>query len=113
LQSKKFPMVASAPPDNIKYVESIAEHLLQGRFAPRTEKEDANRDFRVILSSGGAEQASLLIPDMSGELWKKAVETLEISQHWLDALKASSGALLFVRINSDSFVEPLDWVNSK
>jgi hypothetical protein len=114
LQSKKFSLLSTRNPDNIKYVEELAAHLLQSRFAPRTDKEEAERNFDIeVQSSANSELASILIPDVSGELWKKAVETLEISEKWLNVLKESSAALLFVRVLSPLNSQPLDWVNSR
>lgn len=113
LQSKNYPIIAAETPSNIKYVEGIAEHLLQRRFAPRTEGEETNRDFKVKIKTLDNIHADLIIPDVSGELWKKAVETLEISQQWFDTVRSASSAFLFVRVLSDQIVQPMDWVNSK
>ena len=113
LQSRKFSLVPTHSPDDIKYVEGLTEHILQGRFAPRTEKEEDNRNFSISITAPSGISANLIIPDVSGELWKKAVETLEIPNQWMSALKESSGALLFVRVLSDLNTQPLDWVNSK
>lgn len=114
LQSKKFDLFSPSPPDNIQYVEDIAAHLLQGRFSPRTDKDETKRNFEILIQSrNGIKNASILIPDVSGELWKKAVDTYEIPADWLTTLKSSSAALLFVRVLSDLNVQPLDWVNSQ
>ncbi len=114
LQSKKFPLRTGKPPDDIAYVESIAEHLLRAKFAPRTEKEDVKREFDVSVKDehSGAE-ASILIPDINGEIWKKAVETLEIPTNWMSMLTGATSALIFVRALSELNVQPLDWVTSK
>jgi len=114
LQSKKHPVRAAKTPSDISYVESIAEHLLQGQFAPRTDRENKKRDFEVeVKNISSGEEAIVTIPDVSGELWKKAVETLEIPSIWMNLLKGASGALLFVRVLSDLNVQPIDWVTSK
>jgi Double-GTPase 1 len=114
LQSKKFNLLATKPPDDIKYVEQIAAHLLQGRFIPRTDKDDVERDLKIyIRSKDGSKAANLFIPDVSGELWKNAVDTLEVPDKWLKKMNASNAALLFVRVLSDLNVQPLDWVNSQ
>lgn len=113
LQSRKGMVTASVTPDDIKYVESIADHILQGRFAPRTEKEESKREFKITVKTPAGDDVDIIIPDVSGELWKKAVDTLEISQEWLSVVNNSSCALLFLRVLSDANVQPLDWVNSK
>jgi hypothetical protein len=114
LQSQNFRLLADTPPSDIKYVEELAAHLLQGRFAPRTDKDTATRNFNIdVKSKDGGQIGELIIPDVSGELWKNAVETFEIPSKWLQLISDSSGALLFVRIRSILNTQPLDWVNSK
>ena len=102
LQTQKFKLIAAQPPSDIKYVEEIASHILHGQFVPRTNKEDNKRDFNVSVKSvDGNYEADIFIPDVSGEMWKKAVETWEIPDNWLKTIQASSGALIFVRVLSD------------
>lgn len=98
----------------IKYVEDALAHLLQGEFAPRSQKdiEESRRDFAITVSLGEGPPVDLVVPDVTGELWKDAVNTLELPAEWMDQLSSSSGALLFVRILSDQNVAPLDWVTS-
>lgn len=98
----------------IKYVEEALAHLLQGEFAPRSEKdiEESRRDFTLSVSLMGEPAVELVVPDVTGELWKDAVNTLELPEEWMEQLSASSGALLFVRVLSDQNVAPLDWVTA-
>src|SRR5207244_3356865 len=79
-----------------------------------SEHADDRRDFEVVVApkSGGSE-ASIVIPDISGELWRTAVIDSEISEDWMNELRRADGALLFVRVGSDQDVRPLDWVTSR
>ncbi|MFM0077162.1 hypothetical protein PQQ86_39115 [Paraburkholderia sediminicola] len=109
---------AARAPGDIEYVEEILSHLLQGGFAPRSDKnlETRRTNFSVSLTladSATSEEIELTVPDVLGELWKNAVETLEIREHWMSKLQASTGALLFVRIHSDQNVAPMDWVTAQ
>jgi hypothetical protein len=108
-------LIAPIVPQDIKYVEEALEHLLKGEFAPRSDKnfETSTRSFSIPLvtaSDRNAQPKAIVVPDVTGELWKKAVETSEVPQQWMDGLKAASGALLFVRVGSEQNVDPLDWV---
>ncbi len=108
-------LVAPVVPQDIKYVEEALEHLLKGEFAPRSDKnfETSARSFSIPLvaaSDRNAQPMAIVVPDVTGELWKKAVETSEVPQQWMDGLQAASGALLFVRVGSEQNVDPLDWV---
>lgn len=113
-QSKKFELISSTTPGDVRYVESIAEHLLQGGFVPRTEPEEKNRDFQISVNTkDNSISANIIVPDILGEIWDKAVSTLEIPEKWLTTLRKSTSAVLFVRIQSENNVEPLNWVTSQ
>ncbi len=114
LDGKTGALVSVGQPDDIRFVLETAEHLFQGHFAPRTEFADGRRDFEIAVATpSGDAQADILIPDIRGELWHNAVLNSEISSEWMEELKGSDGALLFVRVNSDLNVRPLDWVASR
>lgn len=101
-------------PRNLEYVESICEHLLQGKFAGRTDTNSERQDFCVPLSTDdGSEPTELVVPDFTGELWRDAVKNSEIPREWLDELENADGALLFVRVHSPLNMQPLDWVTAR
>lgn len=107
-------LIAAEQPDDIKFVLEITDHLYSGAFAPRTEHSDARRDFEVVVSTGvDGPQAKIVVPDISGELWRNAVIEREIDSEWMEELNRADGALLFVRVGSDQDVRPLDWVTSR
>ena len=113
-KSKRFDLISSTTPGDVRYIESIAEHLLRGEFVPRTEPEEKNRDFHVsVTTKDGTLDANIIVPDILGEIWDKAVSTLEIPEKWLTTLRKSSSAVLFVRVQSKNNVEPLNWVTSQ
>jgi hypothetical protein len=115
LQSGSGRLKSVEAPD-IKYVEDALAHLLQGSFAPRSEKniEESRRDFVVTMAlQSSGQQIKIVVPDVTGELWKDAVSSSELTEEWMNQLKDSSGALLFVRVLSDLNVAPLDWVTAR
>jgi hypothetical protein len=115
LQSGSGRLKSVESPD-IKYVEDALAHLLQGSFAPRSEKniEESRRDFVVTMAlQSSGQQIKIVVPDVTGELWKDAVSSSELTEEWMNQLKDSSGALLFVRVLSDLNVAPLDWVTAR
>lgn len=113
-QSQKYDLNSPTIPGDVRYVESIAEHLLQGKFVPRTEPEEKNREFHVSVKTKDERiTADIIVPDILGEIWGKAVSTLEIPEKWLTALRKSSAAVLFVRVLSKNNVSPLNWVTSQ
>ena len=103
-------------PDHIEYIEQVVEHLYHGRFAPRTEQRgfDARHVALPIVTAGGSDARAMTIsiPDVSGELWRKAVETRRIRQEWMSQIESAVGALIFVRVLSSDNSAPIDWVNA-
>ncbi|ESZ35912.1 MULTISPECIES: hypothetical protein [unclassified Mesorhizobium] len=114
LDAKTGSLVAAEQPQEIGFVLDTAEHLFQGHFAPRSEHAEERRDFKVVVRPAtGGDETSIIVPDISGELWRNAVLDSEISADWMEELRRADGALLFVRIGSDQDVRPLDWVTSR
>ena len=110
-------LTASETPDQIKYVEGIVRYLHQGSFPPRTDQNLEVDQGSITIPLGLDESleekiAELIIPDISGEIWKKAVETTELAPERMAQLEDAAGVLLFVRVLSDQNVNPLDWVNA-
>ena len=117
VQSDDCALSAYAPPDDIRYVEEVVASLYRGQFAPRTNKNlDAELGSLVIpvaLNDSERERVSeLVIPDISGEIWEKAVETSELPSDWMERLETADAALLFVRVLSDTNSVPIDWVSN-
>lgn len=111
LKERRGAIHALTIPSNIAYVEEMIAHLFEGRFAPRSDLGSGRRDFAIELATD-ADITELVIPDCSGELWLEAVRSCEIDAGWMDELQRSDGAALFVRVHSDSHVDPLDWIVS-
>ena len=114
LDAKKGRLIAAQQPENITFVLEVADHLFSGHFAPRSEHTDERRDFEVVVADReGGEETAIVVPDISGELWRNAVQDCEIARGWMQELRQADGALLFVRVGSDQDVRPLDWVTSQ
>ncbi|TBA50495.1 TRAFAC clade GTPase domain-containing protein [Rhizobium ruizarguesonis] len=105
---------AAVQPEDIRFVLDVADHLYSGNFAPRSEHADERRDFEVVVAAEkGGEQTTIVIPDISGELWLNAAVYGEVPTTLMEEMRSANGALLFVRVNSEADVRPLDWVTSK
>lgn len=105
---------AAKQPEDIRFVLDVADHLFSGHFAPRSEHADDRRDFEVVVAvEKGGEQTRILLPDRSGELWLNAASNGEVAIGLMEEMKSASGAMLFIRVNSEADVRPLNWVTSK
>ena len=116
LRDQQSQLRATSRDDDIRYVMDALRHLLQGHFAPRTKKGvEMLRGCSVDVAwerEGRMEQAALVVPDVSGELWERAVETNELPEEWLTSVRGSAGALIFVRVASSVNRPALDWVTA-
>lgn len=113
LEDGKGRLQAVEQPDDIQFVLEVADHLFSGHFAPRSEHVDDRRDFEVVVSDTDGEHTSIIIPDMSGELWQNAVLDCEVTPELMNEMREADGAILFIRVCSDQDVRPLDWVSSQ
>src|SRR5947209_2715122 len=76
---------AAHQPTNIKFVLEVADHLFAGHFAPRTEFTDKRRDFEVVVAErGSGVETSIVVPDISGELWLNAVNDCGMTTDWME-----------------------------
>jgi hypothetical protein len=118
LKDGKGTLLCPKPPDNIAYLESLVIHVLRGSFAPRSHLDIASSRSDVTIGVRVKDEpdlpvTDLLVPDVNGELWKRAIETHELPEQWMSDLKNASGAMLFLRVMSEEIVAPLDWVTSR
>ena len=117
LRSGEGALIAPHIPNDVGYVEEALRHLLQGEFAPRSDENfiESGRGFAIPVveaKNAEGEPVEIVVPDVTGELWKKAVLTCELPSTWMENLRSSFGALLFVRVGSNQTLAPLDWVTT-
>ncbi|PXW28341.1 TRAFAC clade GTPase domain-containing protein [Paraburkholderia caballeronis] len=116
-QARKGALRADRLPTNIHYVNDAVRHLMALKFAPRSERnmEDGRHDFEVEVRGHGGAGAprKISVPDITGELWRRAVETYELPQEWIDEFKGSSSAILFLRAHTRLNAQPMDWVTAR
>ncbi|MFL6388858.1 MAG: hypothetical protein ACJ71U_15355 [Terriglobales bacterium] len=102
--------------ENIEYLEELLSHLFYGKFAPRSDKniEQSRHDIKLtVRTSDSDESVKLVVPDVTGELWKGAVANSDLPEEWMHSLEEATGALMFLRVGSEENQQPLDWVASR
>jgi len=105
-------LVSDGLPDDLEYLRTGADALLNGRFAPRTPTEVHNRNVvPVKASQNGNLKGDLIVPDCSGEKWLDIYDRREWSDDWEELISPGTGCLVFIRAGSDKIVAPLDWIN--
>ncbi|MBL4603397.1 MAG: hypothetical protein JKY84_11675 [Emcibacteraceae bacterium] len=111
-------LFATEIPEDIIYIENLYGHLMGGQFAGRTDRGDYETPHQVTfkVAKKGEDNVSpteILVPDVNGELWKKAVQTYELPEKWMDKLQGASSAMLFIGIMSKENKFPMDWVSAR
>lgn len=115
VRDAKGSLQATRLPDDMRYVEDALAHLLRGEFAPRSHNtiEEVSGEIAIdVRLADGTQEATIAVPDVSGETWDEIAKSAQISNGWLDRVKNANGALLFVRALSELNVFPMDWVNA-
>lgn len=98
-------------PDDQEYLESLAQPILSGEFAPHTSHDVHNRSIIPVRSRVGQPLAGqLTVPDCSGEQWLKMYKKRSWARTWDDFITEGSGCLLFIRVDSEQNVSPMDWI---
>lgn len=100
---------------NIAYVERIVGHLRKGKYPPRTEPDDGESTFVASIAHHTEPDtpiATIVVPDMIGEIWKAASRDRRIDPVWIRQLRGSDSAMLFVRFGSQEIVDMPDWIAS-
>lgn len=116
LRDGKGALRATRLPDDIQYIEDALAHLMKGEFAPRSHNTADEVSGEIVIDvrfEEGAEEATIAVPDVSGETWDEVAKSAEISTAWLNRVQNAHGALLFVRVLSELNVAPMDWVNAR
>lgn len=116
--ARKGRLRAKSLPGNIEYVNQAVAYLQARQFAPRSDTnmdESGRRDFTIEIcgDDGAGEARDLTVPDITGELWSRAIKNYELPKEWMDALEDSSSAILFVRAHSKLNLQPMDWVTAR
>lgn len=98
-------------PDDTEHLHAISGALLSGIFAGRTTQEEYWHCEIPLVSKVEADfDGMLLVPDCSGEEWKRIYKNREWASGWEDLIPKIWGCLVFIRPNSDKMRTPLDWM---
>ena len=97
-------------PDDLAYLEEVANDLRQGKFAPHT---PTGQHIRSVIpftsrSANGTTVGNLVVPDCFGEKWMDVCRKREWSSDWEELISEDCGCLIFVRVESAQIVPALD-----
>jgi hypothetical protein len=100
-------------PELFEYIRTASEYLLSGKYAPHTEIGTHNRCRMPFCWKEGTEtyNGTLTIPDSFGEGWKEIFKSRTWSKEWEELISENSSSLIFLRIESEENVHPLDWIS--
>ncbi len=105
-------LVMDGLPDEVEYLRTGSERLLEGEFAAHTSEEVQERVFIPVKTSrtaGGVRSGVLAVPDVPGEQILTVYRNRQWSHVWEEQISDRCGCLVFIRAGSDAIVAPLDW----
>ena len=100
-------------PNDLEYLNDIANHYYKGQFAPHTAHEVRNKVTIPVKTPPGTplfSQSKLIIPDVSGEEWTNIYKKRGWTEEWESTMSTVTGCLVFVRVDSDLNISPIDWI---
>jgi hypothetical protein len=99
-------------PLDAEYLQEGAESQLRGKYAGHTSHEvQVVSEIPIRLRSDKEKKALLLVPDIDGEQINRVFRARKWSAEWESLLTETTAYLLFVRVNSQQTVAPLDWIS--
>lgn len=99
----------SERPKDEEYLRKISASLLTGEFPPRTpQSESAHCDIPLHTHNG--QNAQLIVPDLSGEVWQTLYERREWPANFENLINENCTCLIFLR--ATEFVELVDWITA-
>jgi hypothetical protein len=106
-------LAKAALPSDLDYLKAGADHLLKGEFAPHTPHDVHDKsEIPVKSTSAGREfLGTLVVPDLPGEQILSVFRNRQWSNEWENRIGSGCGCLLFVRVDSEELIAPLDWLN--
>jgi hypothetical protein len=113
LNQGKGRILKDGEPEHFEYIRTASEHLLSGKYAPHTPVGIHNRcilPIRWNIDSNSG-RGILIVPDSYGEGWRKVFKSRSWSQEWEELISETCSALIFLRIDSEENVHPLDWIS--
>lgn len=99
-------------PADLDYLKSGGDHLLEGEFAPRTSHEVHDQTEIPVKSTapGSDFKGTLIVPDLPGEQILSVYRSRQWSEDWENKINDGCGCLLFIRVDSEHLIAPLDWM---
>ena len=111
LDAGKGVLAKAELPADLDYLKAGADHLLKGEFAPHTPQDVHDKTEIRVKSTSAVDKfrGTLVVPDLPGEQILSVFRTRRWSSEWEDKILPGCACLLFVRVDSNELIVPLDW----
>jgi len=101
LETKKYPLrIVGAPSDRTPFQE-VLDQLAQGKSASHTPSTFYRESVWQVRRSDRENPSELIWPDYAGEQIEEIVKTRQVSEQWIQRIRASSAWLFFVRLKPE------------
>ncbi len=109
LETKKYPLRIVGAPSDLTPFQEVLDQLAQGRSASHTPTTFYRESVWQVRRSDSENLSELIWPDYGGEQVEEIVKNRQVSEQWIQRIRASSAWLFFVRLKPE--MKPEDILN--
>lgn len=107
LETKKYVLGIVGAPSDLTPFQEVLDRLAQGRSAPHTPSGFYRESIWQVRRIDDNTHSELVWPDYAGEQIEDIVKKRQVSEPWVQRIRASSGWLFFVRLNTTAVPEDI------
>jgi hypothetical protein len=107
LETKKYALRIVGAPSDLTPFQEVLDRLAQGRSAPHTPSGFYRESTWQVRRTDDNASSELVWPDYAGEQIEDIVKQRQVSEPWVQRIRASSGWLFFVRLSTTAVLEDI------
>lgn len=107
LETRKYPLRIVGAPSDLTPFQEVLDRLAQGRSAPHSPRGFYRESIWQVRRADDNAPAELVWPDYAGEQIEDIVKKRQVSEPWVQRIRASSGWLFFVRLSTTAVLEDI------
>jgi hypothetical protein len=107
LETKKYPLQIVGAPSDLTPFQEVLDRLAQGRSAPHSPRGFYRESIWQVRQAHDNTPSELVWPDYAGEQIEDIVKKRQVSEPWVQRIRASSGWLFFVRLSTTAVLEDI------
>jgi hypothetical protein len=101
LETKKYPLRIVGAPSDLTPFQEVLDQLAQGKSASHTPTTFYRESIWQVRRSNSENLSELIWPDYGGEQIEEVVKNRQVSEQWIQRIRASSAWLFFLRLKPE------------